>query len=261
MPLAEGKAGVMFGGLEKNQLEGAIEALLFVTDEPVNVITLAEMIEVEPSQVQDALASIAERLESQESGIQLQEIAGGWRLYTHPAFHELLEKYVLSWDTRRLTQAALETLAIIAYGQPITRASISSIRGVNSDSPVNTLIEKGLVRESGQLDAPGNPMTYSTTRSFLEKFGLRSVDDLPPLEDFAPDEQTAELLAQSLSAHGSMQAELADDLEEGLYELDPEQGDLMESMRDAMRSMVQDAIASSAGVVEKIDFEQLEFEE
>lgn len=251
----------MFGNLDTNQLEGAIEALLFVTDEPVNVITIAEMVEVDPGQVQEALASIAARLEAQGSGIQLQEVAGGWRLYTHPAFHELLEKYVLSWDTRRLSQAALETLAIVAYGQPITRQGLSAIRGVSSDSPLNSLIEKGLVRESGQLDAPGNPMTYSTTRTFLEKFGLRRIDDLPPLEDFAPDEETAQLLAQSFSAYGSNYLMDPEDSDELLYSLDAEQEDVMESMRDAMRSMVQDALASSAGVVEKIDFEQLEFEE
>lgn len=254
----------MFGGLEEGQLEGAIEALLFVTDEPVNVITLAEMVEAAPGEVQEALGRIAQRLEATGSGIQLQEVAGGWRLYTHPAYHELLERYVLSWDTRRLTQAALETLAIIAYGQPITRQGVAAIRGVNSDSPVNSLIDKGLVRESGQLDAPGNPMTYSTTQTFLEKFGLRSTEDLPPLEDFAPDQETAELVAQSLSAQGGLAPDAgdADGLDgEPLYGLDEEQQNLVESMRDAMRAMVSEAVASTAGVVEKIDFDQLEFEE
>lgn len=251
----------MFGGLEESQLEGAIEALLFVTDEPVNVITLADMLETDPAKVQDALSRIESRLQESGSGIQLQEIAGGWRLYTHPAFHGLLEKYVLSWDTRRLTQAALETLAIVAYGQPVTRLQVSTIRGVNSDSSVNSLIDKGLIRESGQLDAPGNPMTYSTTASFLEKFGLRSVADLPPLEGFAPDAQTAQLIAESLSAHGGYEGTAdADDLFEDFSD-DADGEGIAATMRDAMRAMMRDSLAGSAGVVEKIDFSKLEFEE
>jgi segregation and condensation protein B len=198
-------------------------------------------------------------------GFQLREVAGGWRLYSHPAYHELIEKYVLSWDTRRLSQAALETLAIIAYGQPITRQGISSIRGVNSDSSVNSLIDKGLVRESGTADAPGYPMTYSTTRTFLEKFGLRDTGDLPDLEGFAPDEETSQLLREGLSMHAHYglvedgepdwaQAPLpmeAEDLQDG------QEADMREMLREAMA----DALAQSAGVVEKIDFDQLEFEE
>lgn len=255
----------MFGELKENQLAGAIEALLFVSDEPVNVLTLAEMLEVEPGDVLSALESLSGRLESAGSGIRLQEVAGGWRLYTAAEYHELLEKYVLSWDTRRLSQAALETLAIIAYGQPITRQGISSIRGVNSDSSVNSLIDKGLVRESGTADAPGYPMTYSTTRTFLEKFGLRDTGDLPDLEGFAPDEETSQLLREGLSMHAHYglvedgepdwaQAPLpmeAEDLQDG------QEADMREMLREAMA----DALAQSAGVVEKIDFDQLEFEE
>ena len=127
-------------------------------------------------------------------------MAGGWRLFTHPAFHELIEKYVLSWDTRKLSAAAMETLAIVAYTQPVTRAGVASVRGVNSDSPINSLVEKGLVREVGAADTPGNPTLYGTTRGFLEKFGLRSPADLPDLADFAPDEETRRLITERLSA-------------------------------------------------------------
>ena len=131
--------------------------------------------------------------------MQLREVAGGWRLYTHPRYHALIEKYVISWDTRRLSQAALETLAVIAYCQPITRAGIASVRGVNSDSPVNSLVEKGLVREAGKdSSSPGQPMLYATTRSFLEKFGLASVRDLPDIDQFAPDEESRELIRERL---------------------------------------------------------------
>lgn len=192
----------MFEGLDQAQLPGAIEAMLFVTDEPVGVIELADMLEADPKLVEQALVDLREKLEREQRGIQLREVAGGWRLYTHPAYHSLVEKYVLSWDTRKLSQAAMETLAIVAYLQPCTRAGVASVRGVNSDSSINSLVEKGLIREAGQADAPGNPTLYATTRGFLEKFGLRSVCDLPNLDEFAPDDATRQLIRERLSAGG-----------------------------------------------------------
>lgn len=192
----------MFEGLDQAQLSGAIEAMLFVTDEPVGVIELADMLEADPKLVEQALVGLREKLEREQRGIQLREVAGGWRLYTHPAYHDLVEKYVLSWDTRKLSQAAMETLAIVAYLQPCTRAGVASVRGVNSDSSINSLVEKGLIREAGQADAPGNPTLYATTRGFLEKFGLRSVSDLPDLDEFAPDDATRQLIRERLSAGG-----------------------------------------------------------
>ncbi len=192
----------MFEGLDQAQLSGAIEAMLFVTDEPVGVIELADMLEADPKLVERALVDLREKLEREQRGIQLREVAGGWRLYTHPAYHDLVEKYVLSWDTRKLSQAAMETLAIVAYLQPCTRAGVASVRGVNSDSSINSLVEKGLIREAGQADAPGNPTLYATTRGFLEKFGLRSVRDLPDLDEFAPDDATRQLIRERLSAGG-----------------------------------------------------------
>lgn len=192
----------MFEGLDQAQLSGAIEAMLFVTDEPVGVIELADMLEADPKLVEQALVDLREKLEREQRGIQLREVAGGWRLYTHPAYHDLVEKYVLSWDTRKLSQAAMETLAIVAYLQPCTRAGVASVRGVNSDSSINSLVEKGLIREAGQADAPGNPKLYATTRGFLEKFGLRSVSDLPDLDEFAPDDATRQLIRERLSAGG-----------------------------------------------------------
>lgn len=192
----------MFEGLDQAQLPGAIEAMLFVTDEPVGVIELADMLEADPKLVEQALVDLREKLEREQRGIQLREVAGGWRLYTHPAYHSLVEKYVLSWDTRKLSQAAMETLAIVAYLQPCTRAGVASVRGVNSDSSINSLVEKGLIREAGQADAPGNPTLYATTRGFLEKFGLRSARDLPNLDEFAPDDATRQLIRERLSAGG-----------------------------------------------------------
>ncbi len=190
----------MFAGLQEHQLTGALEAMLFVTDEPVGTIALADMLEVEPAEVERALVDLRARLEDENRGIQLREVAGGWRLATHPAYHELIERYVLSWDTRKLSQAAMETLAIVAYSQPVTRASVASVRGVNSDNSINSLVEKGLVREAGTAEAPGNPTLYATTRAFLEKFGLRSVADLPDLGQFAPDAETRAFIRERLSA-------------------------------------------------------------
>lgn len=249
----------MFAGLQPDQLKGAISAMLFVTDEPVSTITLADMLEVDPADVEMACVDLRAELEERESGIQLREVAGGWRLSTHPAFHELLENYVLSWDTRKLSQAALETLSIIAYGQPITRNGVASVRGVNSDSSINSLVEKGLVREAGTQDTPGNPVLYATTRTFLEKFGLRSLDDLPDLESFAPDDETRTFIRERLSAtRGSVATVTADD-EDAAQNFDAEE--LSDQVSDAARAMLGDAMARAAGVVEKIDFDDLQFEE
>ena len=232
----------MFEGLENSQLTAAIEALLFISNEPVNTITLASMLEIEPSEALVALEELRAQLERDERGIQLVEIAGGWRLYSHPVFDELLEKYVISWDTRRMSQAALEVLAIVAYGQPITRAQVSAIRGVNSDSVMNTLLDRALVREAGVADAPGNPVLYATTNAFLEKFGLGSCADLPPLEDYAPDEKTVQLIRERLGAPKLEAQPDADQVAAGV------------------RALEENVAASAFGVVEKIDFDSLTFD-
>ncbi len=269
----------MFEGLDHAQLPGAIEAMLFVTDEPVGVIELADMLEADPKLVEQALVDLREKLEREQRGIQLREVAGGWRLYTHPAYHSLVEKYVLSWDTRKLSQAAMETLAIVAYLQPCTRAGVASVRGVNSDSSINSLVEKGLIREAGQADAPGNPMLYATTRGFLEKFGLRSVSDLPNLDEFAPDDATRQLIRERLSAGGQearvapeaqvSDGEAGDPLDGLQFDFDDEgAGGALTSQQgagdgpasSAAQQMLADAMAQSFGLVEKIDFDNLKFE-
>jgi segregation and condensation protein B len=171
-------------------LRGAIEALLFVSDEPVSAARVAKILETDVSTVSEVLVALAEEYRGDERGFQLREAAGGWRLYTHPAHHDAIEQFVLSWDTRRLSQAALEALAVIAYHQPVTRAGVNAVRGVNSEAVISSLIEKGLVREAGRDREAGNAIIYTTTKAFLEKFGLKSLDELPPLEEFAPDERT-----------------------------------------------------------------------
>ena len=250
----------MFQGLKPEQIRGAVAAMLFVTDEPLSTITMADMLQIEPSEVELACVDLRSQYEEEESGIQLREVAGGWRLCTHPAFHELLENYVLSWDTRKLSQAALEVLSIIAYTQPVTRAGVANIRGVNSDSSINSLLEKGLVREAGVEQAPGNPTLYATSRSFLEKFGLRSLDDLPDLDQYAPDDETREFIRARLSAaRGFATLDLTEDDLESAQNFDAEE--LSEQMSDAMQAMMTEALTAAAGAVDKIDFDELEFEE
>jgi len=179
---------------------GAVEALLFVADEPLSASRIAKVLEADPGEVESALAELAAHYRDEERGIQLREVAGGWRFYTHPAYHDLIERFVLSWDTRRLSQAALEALAVIAYHQPVTRAGVNSVRGVNSDAVIASLMEKGLVREVGRDRESGNAILYGTTRTFLEKFGLKDLAELPPLEEFSPDSDTERAIRDRLSA-------------------------------------------------------------
>ena len=200
------------------ELMGAAEALLFVSDEPVSSATLAAILEISPVEMDEVLTELAAEYADENRGMQLREVAGGWRFYSHPAYHDLIERYVISWDTRRLSQAGLEVLAIIAYHQPVTRASINAIRGVNSEGVVSSLVEKGLVREMGRDDAPGNAILYGTTRSFLERFGLKSVKDLPPLEDFAPDEESREYIRERLSGMDEQRRQMSFDEEDELGE-------------------------------------------
>lgn len=178
----------------------ALEALLFVTDEPVKAKTLATLLECDESEVKQALLTLQEELASSVRGIQLNEVANAWQLSTKPVYHALLERYVSSWDTRKLSSAAIETLAIVAYAQPVTRAMVSSVRGINSDSSISSLVEKGLVKEVGTSDALGHPTLYGTTTNFLQKFGLANIKELPNLKNFAPDEETRAYIYERIGA-------------------------------------------------------------
>lgn len=184
----------------QGDIRPAIEAMLLVSTDPVPAAAVAGALGVPTADALAAIRALSREYEDAGRGFQLREVAGGWRLYTHPAYHGLIEEYVQSWDTHRLTQAALETLAVIAYNQPATREGVRGVRGVNSDSAISSLVDKGLVRELGRRE--GGAIMYGTTAAFLEKFGLRSVRDLPPLEDFAPDEETRRLIRERLSGQG-----------------------------------------------------------
>ncbi len=210
-----GQRGERIEALES--LPGIIESLLFVSDDPISAERLAEVVGEPAKRVKRILGELAGEYEAGERGFQLKEVAGGYRLYSHPAYASYIEKLIQMWDTRRLSQASLETLAIVAYKQPVTRLAINAIRGVNSEGVVSSLVEKHLIRPVGRERSPGNPILYGTTKTFLERFGLRNLRDLPPIEEFTPDEDTRRRIEQGLGAHKEQAEEM---LAEG--EVEPE---------------------------------------
>jgi segregation and condensation protein B len=161
--------------------ERALEALLFLADEPASAASLARVLGASRSETEAALHSLARAYEDRRSGLVLRRVAGGWRLFTHPDVAAQVEEFVLSARHARLTAAGLETLAIVAYKQPVTRHQISSIRGVNAEGTLRALIDRGLVREVGRDDGPGRATLFGTTPEFLERLGLDSLADLPPI--------------------------------------------------------------------------------
>lgn len=183
------------------ELKSILESLLFVSDEPLLAKKMADITGRNEAEVKQALAELKEDLVSQGRGVRLKSISGGYRLFTDARNRVYVEKLVLSSDFRRLTQAGLETLAIIAYRQPITRSEMAGIRGVSVDSVLANLVAKGLVREAGKEDVPGHPTLYGTTERFLESFGLDSIDELPLLEGFEPDEETQRKIRYKLAGN------------------------------------------------------------
>jgi segregation and condensation protein B len=167
-------------------LSAKIEAMLFVSAEPVPLGQLSQALDVTTSVVERGLKELDETLSTR--GLRLQRNAGRVQLTTAPELAELIELFLGLEATTHLSRAALETLAIIAYQQPCTRPQVDSIRGVNSDGMMKSLLSKGLVQESGRTDGPGRPILYSTTPEFLQHFGLSSIIELPPLAAPAPSE-------------------------------------------------------------------------
>lgn len=229
--------------LDPSSLRGALEAMLLVSSDPVSAPALASILSITPGECASLLAELQVEYQEKNRGIQLREVAGGWRLFTHPAFHEQVEALVLSWDTQRLSQAALETLAVIAYHQPVTREMVKGIRGVNSDGVISSLVDKGLVRELGRDPQHGQAIIYGTTSAFLEKFGLRSTKDLPDLEQFAPDEQSRQFIRERLSGRSiqSTLEETDDDLEEERELIDLEEDNSDGLMTENTTDEVDDA--------------------
>ena len=172
----------------------ALEAILFVAEAPVPEGELAQVLEVPLTDIRAYLAAWAERLEADDRGVVLRYVAGGWRLYSKPEALPYLERFSTTGTATRLSNAALETLAVVAYRQPVTRGQVSELRGVDSGSALRTLARRGLVEETGRLSTPGNPVIYSTTGLFLEALGVGALSDLPPLSDHMPPAEAVESL-------------------------------------------------------------------
>jgi segregation and condensation protein B len=167
-------------------LRAALEAVLLVTDQPVPAVTLAQVVERPTDEVEATLTGLAGEYDEQGRGFELRMVAGGWRLYTRPDCAPYVERFVLDGQQARLTQAALETLAVIAYRQPVSRARVSAVRGVNVDGVVRTLLARGLITEAGQDEDTGG-ILYRTTPLLLERLGLQSLEELPSLAPLLPE--------------------------------------------------------------------------
>ena len=176
-----------------------VESILLLAEEPVPARLIGEVLEAPKAEVQALLEELARSYEAEGRGFVLREVAGGWRLYSDPECGPWLERFVTSGSHGRLTGPALEVLAIIAYRQPISRAQIAEIRGVDSDGVVKTLTMRGLISEIGKDDGPGAPTLFGVSNEFLERMGLRSVDELPPLAGFMPDSEAVEDMEAKLS--------------------------------------------------------------
>lgn len=166
-------------------LAAGLEALLLLADEPMSSVTLAAITRQTLADVEGELARLAAEYEAQGRGFDLREVAGGWRFYTRVDCSPLVERYVLDGQQARLTQASLETLAVIAYRQPIARGRVAAVRGVNVDGVIRTLLSRGLIAEAGHDESGG--ILYRTTSHFLERMGIASLDELPPLAEHLPD--------------------------------------------------------------------------
>lgn len=172
--------------LELLPLEPALEAVLMVADEPFDHLTLAQAVGHPPGDVEAALARLATAYDERGHGFELRRVAGGWRYYTRESLASAVERFVRDGQQSRLTQAALETMAVVAYRQPVSRARVSAIRGVNVDGVMRTLVTRGLVDEAGTDDETG-AILYRTTSYFLERMGLNSLDELPELAPYLPE--------------------------------------------------------------------------
>ena len=167
-------------------LRAAVEALLLLADEPMSIMTLAEATRTPVDDVATIVHELAAEYTDQGRGFDLREVAGGWRFYTRAECSPLIERWVLDGQQARLTQASLETLAVIAYQQPVSRGKVSAVRGVNVDGVIKTLLTRGLIEEAGH-DGESGSILYRTTSYFLERLGISSLEELPPLAEHLPD--------------------------------------------------------------------------
>jgi segregation and condensation protein B len=166
------------------ELAAVVEALIFVSEEPLSVKELAAVLKSEKASIEEAVANLNDEFNARQSGLQLREVAGGWQFATRPEFHEHVRAFLKTRPSAKLTIASLETLAVIAYRQPITVPEILEIRGVQSPSSIKTLLDKKLIVAKGRKETVGRPMMYGTSKEFLLQFGLKDLSELPSVEDF-----------------------------------------------------------------------------
>jgi segregation and condensation protein B len=175
---------VVLAPQSQHERAAVVEALIFVSDEPLSVKVIADVLKEERGTVEATVASLAAEFNSRNGGLQLREVAGGWQFATRPEYHEHVRAFLKTRPSAKLTLASLETLAVIAYRQPITVPEILEIRGVQSPSAIKTLLDKKLIVAKGRKDAVGRPMMYGTSKDFLLQFGLKDLSELPSVEDF-----------------------------------------------------------------------------
>ncbi len=167
---------------EDQWIKSCIEGILFISEGIVKASEISSVLEIKEKKVYEIVELLEKEYIDKNRGFILKRVAGGFRLYSNPALNEVIAKFVKSNIRTHLSQAALETLAIISYRQPVTRTQVAEIRGVRTDSVILTLVDKGLIKEAGKLKEPGNPLLYKTTDRFLELLGIESIKDLPPLD-------------------------------------------------------------------------------
>jgi segregation and condensation protein B len=185
--------------LADDELTRVLEALLLVVDTPVHVEMLAAITEQPAERIADRLQIMAAEFAARDSGIDLREAGGGWRLYTRARFAPYVERLLLDGARSKLTRAALETLAVVAYRQPVTRARVTAVRGVNCDAVMRTLVARGLITEAGP-DPDSGAAAFATTELFLERLGLSSLSDLPDIAPLLPDVDVIDDLSQTLDS-------------------------------------------------------------
>jgi segregation and condensation protein B len=170
--------------ISAGELKSIAEALIFVADEPISAKSIADVLKIERSTLESAISDLAKEYEERNGGLQLREIAGGWQIATRAEHHEQIRAYLKSRPSAKLSLASLETLAVIAYKQPVTVPEILEIRGVQSPSAIKTLLDKRLIVAKGRKETVGRPMMYGTSKEFLIQFGLKDLTELPSIEDF-----------------------------------------------------------------------------
>ncbi len=198
----------------QDEARRALEAIIMVADQPADPALLAQLVELSPAAVEEILEEAANSYEAEGRGFRLVKVAGGWRYQSHEDCDAYVERYVLTGQSARLSAAALETLAIVAYKQPISRAQVAAIRGVNVDGVMRTLQQRGYIDETGRDPGPGQASLFGTTQLFLERLGLNSVEELPSLGDFIPGAEVVERLEHGLRVENDDETPGVDNSEE-----------------------------------------------